>query len=111
MQCRSERRLSGLRRGGAYSRTAIQLSAEVAKVSARMAAPRPPSMALGAVGSDAREVEIQLRLPEERAEHVEAAARIGALGSIVVLARQFLLVNGRGRRPQTLQETGVCSAR
>ena len=36
----------------------------------------------------------------------KAAARVGALGSIVVLARQFMLVNGRGRRPQRLREIG-----
>ena len=54
--------------------------------------------------ADRRKVEIQLRLPEARAEHVEAAARIGALGSIVVLVRQFALVSGRGRRPQRLRE-------
>jgi hypothetical protein len=60
---------------------------------------------------DSREVEIQLKLPEERAKHVEAAARIGALGRIVVLARPFLLVNGRGRRPQRLRGAGGSTAR
>lgn len=40
---------------------------------------------------------------------VEAAARVGALYSVVVLAREFALVNGRGRRPQRLREVGRCS--
>ena len=61
--------------------------------------------------ADRRKVEIQLKLPEAPAKHMEAAARVGALASIVVLAREFNVVNGRGRRPQRLLESGADAAR
>ncbi len=60
---------------------------------------------------ETREINVELRLPGNCDRHVEAAARIGALYSVVVLVRQFALVSGRGRRPQGLRESRQTSER